>query len=110
MGNTVKARAMRLALQTAKTEYGTRAYPLDALADVIAYLTVKVEANQPVKPEYWQLPMFAIAGRLTGKLKCNRCKRLFGDTDISPTDNWRLYLALPSCPHCGHGHYTDTSQ
>ena len=109
MGNTVKARAFRLALQTAKHEYDVSAYPLNALGDVIAYLTVKVKADQPTKPEYQQLPMFAIAGRLTGKLKCNRCRRLFGDTDISPTDNWRLYLALPSCPHCGHGNYTDTA-
>ena len=104
-----KAHAMRQALQTAKREYDSKAYPRNILADVIAYLTVKVRANRTARPEYQQLPMFAIAGRLTGKLKCSRCKRMFGDTDISPTDNWRLYLILPACPHCGNGSYTNTA-
>ena len=109
MGNTIKARAMRRALQTAKTEYGTGAYPLDALADVIAYLAVKVKANRPAKPEYQQLPMFAIAGRLTGKYHCQACGEHFGENQVSRLQSKRAYLTL-HCPHCGVCWYTDNSQ
>ena len=109
MGNTVKAQAFRLALQTAKHEYDTSVYPLDALGDVIVYLTVKVKANQPVKPEYRQLPMFAIAGRLSGKYHCQACGQHFGENRVSRLQSKRAYLTL-HCPHCGKCWYTDNSQ
>ena len=109
MSNTVKARAFRLALQTAKTEYDTGAYPPDALADVMAYLTVKVKAVQAAKPEYCQLPMFAIAGRLTGKYHCQACGQHFGENRVSRLQSKRAYLTL-HCPHCGKCWYTDNSQ
>ena len=109
MGNTIKARAMRRALQMAKTEYGTGAYPLDALGDVIAYLTVKVRANQPGKEAYTQLPMFAIAGRPSGKYRCLACGQHFGENRVSRLQSKRAYLTL-HCPHCGKCWYTDNSQ
>ena len=109
MGNTVKARAFRFALQMAKSEYDTSVYPLDVLADVIAYLTVKVSAGLPAKPEYQQLPMFAIAGRLTGKYHCQACGQHFGENQVSRLQSKRAYLTL-HCPHCGQCWYTDNSQ
>ena len=99
-----KTRAIRHALQTAKHEYDTG---IDT-ATVIAYLAAIVRTQTPTRSVYVQLPMFAIPGRLTGKLQCKRCRRMFGDTDISPRVNWRMYLIPPSCPHCGHWDYTDT--
>ena len=109
MGNTVKARAFRLALQTAKREYDTGVYPLNALGDVIAYLTVKVRANLSVKAAYTQLPMFAIAGRLTGKYHCEACGGHFGENQVSRLQSKRAYLTL-HCPHCGTCWYSDNSQ
>ena len=104
-----KALAMRQALQTAKREYGSKAYPGNTLADVIAYLTVKVRANRPTRVEYHQLPMFAIVGKPTGKYRCQVCNRRFGENDVSRLQSKRAYLTL-HCPHCGQCWYTDNSQ
>ena len=109
MGNTVKARAFRFALQTAKTEYITSAYPLNALADVIGYLTVKVKADQLAKPEYHQLPMFAVMGKPNGKYHCLACGQHFGENQVSRLQSKRAYLTL-HCPHCGKCWYSDNSQ
>ena len=109
MTDTIKARAMRQALQTAKREYDTEGYPGNTLADVIAYLTVKVKANRAAKPEYWQLPMFAIAGKPNGKYHCQRCGQHFGENSVSRLQSKRAYLTL-HCPHCGACWYTDNSQ
>ena len=109
MANTIKARAMRLALQTAKREYDSKAYPRNTLTDVIAYLTVKVRDNLPAKPEYRQLPMFAIAGRPTGKYHCQHCGQHFGENQVSRLQSKRAYLTL-HYPHCGQCWYTDNSQ
>ena len=109
MSNTIKANVMRRALQTAKTEYDAGAYPLDALADVIAYLTVKVKTDRPAKPEYQQLPTFAIAGRPSGKYHCQACGQHFGENRVSRLQSKRAYLTL-HCPHCGRCWYTDNSQ
>jgi len=109
MGDTIKARAMRQALQTAKREYDTRAWPGDTLADVIAYLTIKVKASTRPSPEYHQLPMFAIAGRPNGKYHCEACQQNFGENDVSRLQSKRAYLTL-HCPHCGTCWYTDNSQ
>lgn len=106
MSDTVKVRAMRQALQTAKRDYDAGINT----ASVIVYLSAIVRAQTPTRALYVQLPMFAIPGRLTGKLKCKQCGQTFGDTDVSPRVNWRKYLIPPSCPHCGHWDYTDTSQ
>ena len=109
MANTIKTRAMRQALQTAKREYDTGAYPGNTLADVIAYLTVKVRASAKLKSEYRQLPMFAIVGRLTGKYHCQHCGQHFGENSVSRLQSKRAYLTL-HCPHCGQCWYTDDSQ
>ena len=108
MGNTVKAQAFRFALQTAKTDYDSSSYPLDALADVIAYLTVKVKASRQAKLEYRQLSMFAVVGRPTGKYHCQVCKQSFGENEVSRLQSKRAYLTL-HCPHCGQCWYTDNS-
>lgn len=105
MGNTVKIRAMRFALETAKSEY-------DAGQDttsVIAYLSAIVRVQAPTKPVYVQLPMFAVAGRPTGKYHCQTCGRTFGENAVSRLQSKRAYLTL-HCPHCGHCWYTDNSQ
>ena len=109
MANTIKAHAMRHALQTAKREYDSKAYPGNTLADVIAYLTVKVKANTSPKPEYRQLPMFAIAGKPNGKYHCQACGQHFGENSVSRLQSKRAYLTL-HCPHCGTCWYTDNSQ
>ena len=109
MANMVKAHAMRQALQTAKNEYDAGELPSGTLADVIAYLTVKVEDSRPAKPEYRQLPMFAIAGRLDGKYHCQVCGEHFGENDVSRLQSKRAYLTL-HCPHCGQCWFADNSQ
>ena len=109
MANTIKARAMRFALQTAKLEYDSDDPHRDTLADVIAYLTIRVKADTTPKPEYRQLPMFAIAGRPTGKYHCQCCGEHFGENDVSRLQSKRAYLTL-HCPHCGACWYTDNSQ
>ena len=109
MVNAIKARAMRQALQTAKREYGSKVYPGNTLADVIAYLTVKVRANQAAKLEYRQLPMFAIVGKPNGKYHCQHCGQHFGENRVSRLQSKRAYLTL-HCPHCGQCWYTDNSQ
>lgn len=100
-----RTRAMRQALQTAKRDYDAG---IDT-ASVIAYLTVKVRAQTPAKPEYRQLPMFTIVGRPNGKYHCQACNRNFGENEVSPLQSKRAYLTL-YCPHCGHCWYTDNSQ
>lgn len=106
MPNTAKVKAMRRALQIAKRDYDAGCNT----ASIIAYLSAIVRAQTPTRPVYVQLPMFAIPGRLTGKLKCKQCEHTFGDTDVSPRENWKMYLITPCCPHCGHGDYTDNGQ
>ena len=109
MADTVKARAIRFALQTAKLEYDSSNPPRDTLAGVIAYLMVKVKANQPAKPEYRQLPMFAIVGRANGKYHCQVCGEHFGENDVSRLQSKRAYLTL-HCPHCSKCWFADNSQ
>ena len=105
MDNTIKVKAMRRALQTAKRDYDAG---IDT-ATVIAYLSVIVQAQAPPRPVYVQLPMFAVVGRLTGKYHCQVCKHTFGENDVSPLQSKRAYLTL-HCPHCGACWYTDNSQ
>ena len=107
MADTIKVKAIRFALQAAKSEYDTT--PGNTLADVIAYLTVKVKANARLKPEHRQLPMFAVFGRLTGKYHCQRCGQHFGENQVSRLQSKRAYLTL-HCPHCGRCWYSDNSQ
>ena len=109
MANAIEARAMRQALQTAKREYDTRDHPGSTLADVIAYLTIKVRANRTAKLEYRQLPMFAIVGKPDGKYRCQACGQRFGENTVSRLQSKRAYLTL-HCPHCGHCWYSDNSQ
>ena len=105
MQSPLAVKAMRIALRRAKSDYDAG----QDIASVIAYLSAVVQAQAPAKPAYRQLPMFAIPGRPAGKLKCKRCRRTFGDTNISPKVNWRMYLVPPTCPHCGCQDYTDTT-
>jgi len=107
MIHTVKVRAFRVALQAAKADYGK--HPSHMLADVLAYLRVKVRASAKPKPEYHQLPMFIVAGRPNGKYHCQRCGQHFGENRVSRLQSKRAYLTL-HCPHCGASWYTDNSQ
>jgi len=105
MIDKAKARAWRLALQTAKREQS----PENDLAAMIAYLTAKSRAYRPPRPEYHQVPMFTIIGRPNGKYHCQHCDRNFGENEVGRTQSRRAYLTL-HCPHCEQCWYSDNSQ
>jgi len=109
MADTVKMRALRLALQTARREYDGKVYPLAALADVIAYLTARIQSCKPARPGYDQLPMFAVVGLPNGKYHCQACGQDFGENMVSRLQSRRAYLTL-HCPHCLTCWYSDNSQ
>jgi len=104
-----KAKALRLALQTAKTDYGHDISARHTLARVIAYLTVKVRECARSKTVYRQLPMFAVIGAPKGKYRCVACGRSFGENTVSPLQSKRAYLTL-HCPHCYACWFEDRSQ
>ena len=104
MTDTIKVRAMRFALQTAKSEYDAG----QDTADVITYLTAIVRAQAPVRPAYNPVSMSALAGRPNGKYRCQVCKCRFGENRVSRLQSRRAYLTL-YCPHCGHCWYTDSN-
>ena len=105
MPSAPRVKAMRQALRTAKRDYDAG---IDT-ASVIAYLSAIVRSQIPARPQYHQLPMFAVPGRLTGKYHCLRCGKRFGENEVSPLQSKRAYLTL-HCPHCGHCWYSDNSQ
>lgn len=98
-------KAMRFALKIAKTDY--ERHPGNALADVIAYLTVKIGKRQ--RPQYHQLPMFAVVGAPSGKYRCVGCGKRFGENTVSRLQAKRAYLTL-HCPHCLVSWFADQSQ
>lgn len=104
-----KARAFRIALQAAKTDYGRDTESREILARVIAYLTVKVKEHVTTKAVYKQLPMFVVVGALTGNYHCTSCGRSFGENTVSPLQSKRAYHTL-HCPHCFESSYQDYSQ
>lgn len=103
------AKLLRRALDIARIDYSMGSYDSDAMAHVIAWLTARVRATAKPKPQYEQLPMFAVVGKPSGKYRCVACGHAFGENAVSRLQSKRAYLTL-HCPHCLCSWYTDNSQ